>query len=400
VSEPNRSVLDAVFALPGRSTRAIVDLDMLMANVRELVRLAGDRTALIAVVKASGYGHGAVMAARAALAAGAAMLGVATVGEAAALRAHDVSAPILLLGPCDPSEYDRAIALGIDFTIGSSSGLEAILEATSRLDVRTRVHLKIDTGMHRFGFVPADVVSAAMQLAGSERIDLVALCSHLAAADDPNHIANVQQPAIFEHVAAQISAQIGHHVPLHIANSAGILNGISVGAAYVRTGIAMYGLRPGPGTTIPDPIRPVISVVSRIARVHRAPAGAGVSYGHVYMAESDEILGLVPIGYADGYRRTWSNRATVGVAGSRLPVRGRICMDQIILGALPRSVTEGAVVGLFGPLGGGPSVDDLADLADTINYEIVTGLPQRVPRYFVSEGRVVATLIEDRLSLI
>jgi alanine racemase len=399
VTQTVESILNAVFALPGRSTRAIINLDALSANVRELDRIAGDQTALIAVVKANGYGHGAVMVARTALAAGAQMLGVATVGEAARLRAHDVVAPILLLGPCDPSEFERAISTGVAFVIGSQSVLEGLLAATERLGKTAKAHLKIDSGMHRFGFPPEESIEAAARLEHSEHVDLVALCTHLASADTPDDLANVRQPAVFEHAASRIEVEVGRKLPLHVANSAAIINGISSGARYARAGIAMYGLRPGAVTPVPESLAPVMSLVSRLARVHRAPAGSGVSYGYTYTTDADENVGLVPVGYADGYRRAWSNRAIAAVAGDHRPVRGRVCMDQLVIGALPDSTSEGDVVGLLGPVGGGPAVGELAGLAETIDYEIVTGIGQRVPRYFVSEGRVVAMLAEDTLSV-
>jgi alanine racemase len=400
VIQTGEAILDAVFALPGRSTRAIINLDALSSNVRELDGLSGDQTALIAVVKANGYGHGDVMVARTALAAGAHILGVATVGEAAHLREHDMVAPILLLGPCDPTQFERALSIGIDFVIGSQSGLEGLLAATERIGKAAKAHLKIDSGMHRFGFAPDESIDAAARLEQSEHVDLVALCTHLASADNPAALANVRQPAIFEHAASRIESELGRTLPLHVANSAAIINGISTGARYARTGIAMYGLRPGPQTPVPETFAPVLSLVSRLARVHRAPGGSGVSYGHTYTTGTDEILGLVPIGYADGYRRAWSNRATATVTGDRRPVRGRVFMDQTVIGALPDTTAEGDVVGLMGPVGGGPAVGELADLAETIDYEIVTGIGQRVPRYFVSEGRVVAMLAEDTLNLL
>jgi alanine racemase len=394
------SPLAAVYALPGRSTRAIIDLDALSANVAELRRIVAPPTALMAVVKADGYGHGAIMVSRCALAAGASMLGVATVGEAADLRKHQITAPILLLGPTDPSEIERALALDVEITIADPTALDAVGAAATALGKTARVHLKIDSGMHRFGATPRDALALIDQFADFENVDLVAVCTHFAAADEPEHPATGQQSAVFEQAAAQLRSRLGRPLAVHSANSAATLRGMAANDDIARCGIAMYGLAPGPQVPLPDAMQPVLSVTSRLSRVHRAAVPCGVGYGQTYVPECDETLGLVPVGYADGYHRALSGKASVQIGLSRCPVRGHVCMDQTIVGDVPDGTAEDALVGVAGPFGGGPGFDELAALAGTIPYELVAGLSHRIPRYYVANDRVVATLIEGVLDSI
>ena len=392
--------LAAVYAMPGRSTRAVIDLEVISANVAALRTAIAQPTALMAVVKADGYGHGAVMVSRCALAHGAAMLGVATVGEAADLRKHQISAPIVLLGPCDPSEVERALSLDLEVTVGNVALIDAAAAAAAALGRTARVHLKIDSGMHRYGASTREALALVDRFEQLENVDLVGLSTHFAAADEIDHPANIQQSAIFEQTIAQIRSRLGRHVGAHSANSAASLRGMAVGYDIARCGIALYGFAPGPEIDLPEGMRPAMSLVSRLARAHHADVGSGVSYGHTYRSDHPERLGLVPIGYADGYRRALSNAARVQIRGSRCPIRGLVAMDQVVAGDLSDSAEEGDLVGIAGPLGGGPGFDELASTGGTISYELISGIRRRVPRYYVANERVVATLIEGQLETI
>lgn len=392
------STLSAVYSHPGRSTRAIIDLDALAGNIAALRKFISPGTALMAVVKGNGYGHGAVMVARCALASGASMLGVATVGEAADLRAHDITAPILLLGPIDPSEVQRALIIDAEITIGDQEALKVIEATASTLGKAARVHLKIDSGMNRFGAAPRDALALMDRFDETEHIDLVGLSTHFATADDPSHLATGQQSAVFEQTTAQIFARLGRKIPVHSANSAATLRGMSAHDQIVRCGIAMYGIAPSAHVPLLESMRPALSITSRLSRVHKASVPCGVSYGHTYEPECDEMLGLIPLGYADGYRRALSGTASAQIGAERCPVRGVVCMDQMIVGNVPADAATGTMVGVAGPIGGGPAFAELAALAGTIPYEMVAGLGSRLPRYYVADGRVVATLIECELS--
>jgi alanine racemase len=328
------------------------------------------------------------------------MLGVATVGEAAELRQHQITGPILLLGPCDPTEVERALALDVDVTVAGPELLDAVVAAAERLGKIARVHLKIDTGMHRYGVTPRDALALVERFESLDAVDLVALSTHYAAADETEHSANIQQAAIFEEAAAQVRVRLGRPIATHSANSAATLRGMATGTEIARCGLAIHGLAPSPEVPLPDEMRPALSLISRLARVHCGAAGSGVSYGYTYVAEDEERFGLIPIGYADGYRRALSNRSWVCIDGLRCPIRGNVCMDQIIAGDVPESAEVGSLVGIAGPIGGGPGFEELAELAGSIPYEMVAGIGRRVPRYYVAGDKIVATLIEGKLETV
>ena len=379
-------IVDTVMAMPGRTTRAIVDLDAIAGNVRAVSRLVGPDRPIRAVVKADGYGHGAIMVAGAALESGAQSLAVATVGEAAALRSAGITSSILLLGPIDASEVDRAIGLGAELTVGDVTFARLLNARASALGIEIQVHIKVDTGMHRFGMLPEEIPSALEYVDGARNLQLVGFETHHASSDDPGSLVAEQQSHDFEELISALNLAERPGIDLDHANSgAGMTNRVPrVGS--VRLGIGLYGLQPGPSVPLLPGMRPAMSLFSRLVRVHTAPEGSGVSYGHTYHTVAEERLGLVPIGYADGYRRSLSNKAWVLAGGERLPVRGRVCMDQIVVGNLANQAL-GALVALGGAIGGGPSFDQLADWAGTITYEIATSISPRVPGTTCRAGR-------------
>lgn len=389
--------LEAVFRIPGRRTRAIVDLDAIAANVRALRANQRPEQRLMAVVKAEGYGHGSVMVARTALEAGAASLGVATVAEAATLREAGIVAPVLILGPIDPSEVDRAIGLDVELTIGSYDELDAIQSRAEALGARAPVHVKVDTGMHRFGVAVPDAPGILDAVTACASIRVAGVCTHLATADDADSTTADQQLRAFTELVAANRALIPVDAAVHAGNSAVSIRRLFPTGTFDRVGIALYGLRPGREVDLLPGMWPALSVVSRLSRVHTAYPGDGVSYGHTYVASGPERLGLLPIGYADGYPRGLFNLSTVRIGDADCPVRGRICMDQTVAGDLPDSARVGDLVGVLGPIGGAPAVDELARLTGTINYEIVSGLSPRIPRFYVRNREIVASLREGRL---
>jgi alanine racemase len=400
MTPPVDPTIDAVYAFPGRSTRAIIDLDAIAANVGALRDLLPTSTTLMAVVKADGYGHGAVMIARCAISAGATMLGVATVGEAAELRDHQIVAPVLLLGPCDVTEVRRALELNVEISVAGAELLDAIDVVAAEMGRSARIHLKIDSGMHRYGASPADALAMADRIAQYEHVGLVGLSTHYATADETGHFASAQQAAVFEQVAAQVRVRVGQPFALHSANSAATLRGMDNGTDIARCGIAIYGIAPSREVNLASGMRPALSLMSRLARVHAGRSGDGVGYGHTYICTADEWFGLIPLGYADGYRRALSNKSWVCVGGRHCPDRGNISMDQSVVGGLLETDKPRDLVGVAGPLSGGPGFDELAELCGTIPYEMLTGLSRRIPRYYVTSGRVVATLIEGRLETV
>ncbi|GAB3580811.1 alanine racemase [Amycolatopsis endophytica] len=362
----------------------VVDLAALRHNVALLAgRAAGSGAVTMAVVKADGYGHGALPVARAALEAGATWLGACSLGEALALRGGGITAPILSWLDLPDVDFATGIAAGVDLSASSLTELAAIAEAARRTSHRARVHLKIDTGLSRNGCPDADWPALVKEAAADPDIEVVAIWSHLACADEPGHPSIDRQTERF-HAAYGIARAAGLNPLRHLANSAATLNRPDLHFDLVRPGIAIYGLNPNPE---PEDLRPVMTFRSSVVLTKRIRAGESVSYGHTWTAERDTTLALVPAGYADGVPRTLSGRMDVWLHGKRRPVAGRVCMDQLVVDCGDDEPPLGAEVILFGDGGKGePTAREWADKIGTIDYEIVTGMYRpRIRRTYVGE---------------
>lgn len=364
---------------------AEIDLDALRHNV-EVLRAAADPADVMVVVKADAYGHGLLACAAAARQAGASWLGVALLSEALELRAAGDTGPLLcwLSVPGDP--FGACLEADIDVSAYGPQMLTEIADAARATGRRARVHLKVDTGLSRGGAAePWDAFFAlASELERDGTIEAVGLWSHLAYADEPEHPTIVLQVAAFERAVTAAHAAGLRPRWRHLANSAATLRLPETHYDLVRPGIAAYGISPGPavGTEAALDLRPVMTLKGRFALVKELPAGVGVSYGHTYTTEADTVVGLVPLGYADGIPRAASNVGPVLADGHRCTVAGRVCMDQFVvdLGAGSAAVA-GDELTLFGdPRYGCPSASDWARATDTIGYEIVTRVGPRVPR--------------------
>lgn len=361
---------------------AVVDLDAIRHNVRLLAGLAAaSGAATMVVVKADGYGHGAVPVARAALDAGAMWLGACSLPEALVLRDAGVTAPILTWLDLPGADRANGVVAGIDLSASSITELAAVHRAAASVGIPARVHLKIDTGMTRNGCSPGDwpaLVTAAAR--HRDTINVVAVWSHLANADQPGHKSVDEQAERFN-LAYQQARDAGLTPLRHLANSAATLTRPDLHFDLVRPGIAVYGLNPVPE---PADLRPAMTFRSCVVSTKRVPAGESAGYGHIWTAAVDTTLALVPVGYADGVPRVLSGRFDVWLAGRRRPVVGRVSMDQIVVDCGDDTVPDGAEVVLFGPgTRGEPTAREWADSVGTIDYEIVTGMyrPRVARRY-------------------
>lgn len=348
-------------------SEVVVDLGALRHNVALLAGLA-PAAETMAVVKADGYGHGAVQVARAALEAGATWLGACSTQEALALRSAGIQAPVLAWLDAPDEDLAAGLAADVDMSVSSLSDLRRIEQAALEADARPRLHLKIDTGLSRNGCQPRDwpeLVEAAKQH------EVVAIWSHLASADEIGDPSIDLQAKRFDD-AYEVAKAAGLDPKRHIANSAALLTRPDLHFDIVRPGIAVYGLNPVP--TDHD-LRPVMSYRSHVALTKRIPAGESVSYGMTWTARTDTTLALVPAGYADGVPRALSGRMEVLLDGRRRPVVGRVCMDQIVVDCGDDEIAEGAEVVLFGDGSRGePTATEWAELTGTIDYEIVCGM--------------------------
>ncbi len=367
----------------GRPTRARIDLEALSHNTRLAVRLAGPDRRVLAVVKADAYGHGAIRSARAALAAGAAKLGVATPGEARSLRAAGIDAPVLLLSEVSPDRAAEMTRLGCALTLYTLAYAEALQREAQRSGRRIPVHLKVDTGMGRIGISPADALPFVARLRDFPHLVLEGIMTHPSEAERQGSPVTAAQIETFDAVCGAVGAITDSVRWRHIANSALVLLGNQPGNL-VRPGIMLYGCSPAPDLPGTGELRPVLSLATAVAFLKRVPAGTPLSYGGTFTTRRESLIATLPIGYADGYRRAFSNRASVLVRGRRAPVVGIVCMDLCLadVTGIP-GVAAGDEVILLGSQGGETiTADELASHAGTISYEIFCGIGPRVPRVF------------------
>ena len=369
----------------GASAWVSIDLDAIRDNVAELVRRAAPAQVL-AVVKADAYGHGLVDSARAALAGGASWLGVAQLAEALRLREAGITAPLLTWLFAPGADIGGAIDADIEVTVGSMWSLDAVLAAVRERGAPARIQVKVDTGLGRGGILtdwPQMVARlAAAQAEGA--VEVTGVWSHFAWADAPQHPTVRAQQVRFEEACDEL-ARAGVRPPLrHLANSAATLTNPSAHFDLVRPGLAVYGLSPVPdlGDSAHFGLREAMRVTARLSVVKRAAAGQGVSYGHEYVTDRDTVLGLVPMGYADGIPRAAGGAGPMLVGDRRLTIAGRVCMDQVVLDLGPdfAGAAGDEVVVLGRAADGEPSAQDWAQAAGTINFEIVTRMSPRLPR--------------------
>lgn len=377
-----------------RPTRAEIDLAAIAANVRVACELAGPTAAVMAVVKADAYGHGAIPVARAALGAGATWLGVAVPEEGAALRAAGLQARMLVLGPIASAQAALVVGHDLDQCVSDPGQVEAISrEAASRGRVQ-RLHLKVDTGMGRVGLPPRAVRAAAERIAAFPAVRLVGLMTHFADADADDPEFTREQLARFDAVSRDLRAA-GIAIPLrHAANSAGLIRHPDARLDLVRPGILLYGCPPCATRRPGDPaLAPALRLRTAISQLADLAAGASVSYGRTFVAPRDMRIATLPIGYADGLSRLLSGRGQALVLGRRVPILGRVCMDMTMVDVthLP-GVRVGDEAVLIGRQGGEAiTADEIAGLTGTISYEVLCRVGPRVPRIYLGGDPVAAT---------
>ena len=367
------------------TAEAVVDLDAIAHNVRLLRSHAGS-AGLMAVVKADGYGHGATEVGRVALAAGATELGVATIGEALALRADGVTAPILAWLHPPGADFAAALQADVQIAVSSARQFQEVLDAVERTGRPATLTIKADTGLSRNGVGPAAysaLLPAVKRAVADEAVRLRGLMSHLVHGDEPQHPLNSVQGQRLSAMRAEAAEHGLEYEVVHLSNSPAALTRPDLVFDMIRPGIAIYGQTP-----IPEHgdfgLKPAMTLKCPVALVRSLRAGDGVSYGHTWVADRDTTVGLIPIGYADGVFRNLSGRIEVMINGRLRPGVGRICMDQFVVDLGPDSdVSEGDEAILFGPGDRGEvTAQDWADLLGTINYEVVTSPRGRVVRTY------------------
>jgi alanine racemase len=378
--------------------RAEIDLNAIAHNVRELRRITRPQARLMAVVKANGYGHGAVEVSRCALQNGASLLGVARIEEGIQIRKAGIAEPILVFGYTRPDRAGDLLQYDLTQSIHTAAAARELSEAAVSLAAKIKTHLKVDTGMGRLGLLPqnfqshhpakidTDTVAETMAIADLKGIELEGIFTHFASADSADKTYAEYQLELFLNYLRRLQ-KAGLKPPLtHAANSGAVIDMPRSHFDLVRPGISIYGLYPSDEVDRQRiPLKPAMALKSQIIQLKKVPAGFNVSYGSTYATRQPTTIATVPIGYADGLNRLLSSRGQMLVGGQRVPIAGRVCMDLTMLDVgNVKNVQMGDEVVVFGQQGNESlSVDEMATTLNTINYEIVTGISARVPRVYL-----------------
>lgn len=375
---------------------AEIDLDAIIHNMEAMHAGIADGTQIMAVIKADGYGHGAVEVAEAIddlpYVFGYA---VATVEEGIILRNHGIEKPILILGYVFPEQYYDMIRARIRPAVFTSDMAERLSFMAGRLEMDCPIHFAIDTGMSRIGYqVTEEAADEMARIAALPHIVVEGIFTHFAKADEADKTSTFHQMKLFKQMVGMLEER-GVHVPIHhCSNSAAIVDVPEANMDLVRAGITMYGLWPSPEVDKRRiELRPALSLVTHVAYVKELEAGREISYGGTYTTTKKQMIATIPVGYADGYARTLSNKADVLIHGQRAPICGRVCMDQFMVDVtdIPH-VKTGDKVTLIGRDGDEQiTMEELGECADRFNYEFVCDLGKRIPRVYLQNGRVVGT---------
>ena len=371
----------------GRPVWAEIDLDAVAHNVQEIRRRIGPHPQIMAVVKANAYGHGAVPVGKAVLEAGASQLGVACVDEGVQLRCGGITAPIVILGYVPPWEAEDAVRHNLAPSVTNHNGAKALEQAAAAAAKRVGVHVKVDTGMARLGLLPSDVPDFVRFLETLPHLVIEGLYTHFASADESDKGFTWQQFQTFQAVSGRIDSPALRHA----ANSGAVCDLPEMALDMVRPGISLYGCYPSTEVTHSVSLRPALSLRSRVARIMTLAPGETVSYGRTWRAKRHSRIALIPCGYADGVPRLLSNRGAVLIRGQRAPIAGRVCMDHLMVDvtAIPDVALHDEAV-LIGRQGDAEiPVEEVAQLAQTISYEVLCALAPRIPRYYLRGGQVV-----------
>lgn len=377
-----------------RETRAYVDLDALDHNL-QLFAERGPRSRLMPAVKADAYGHGIEAVGAAAERFGAELLAVACLEEYQILRDCGITVPTLILEDIFPREVETALKEGARLSAGSLEYARQLSDAAVRLGTTAMIHVNLDTGMGRMGLFSADPARDLLEISGLPSTTVEGVYTHFPCSDERDKAFSFEQIERFEAILAAAAEGGLHPRYRHVANSGALID-FPEAAAFdlVRPGVSMYGMFPSEDVDQSVPLRPVMRVVSRIVKLNRYDREWTVGYGRTWKVKAGSVIGIVPIGYGDGYPRLLSNRGEVLVHGMRVPIAGRVSMDMtaIDLTTIASRVQVGDEVVLMGSAGD-QAIDamELARLAETITYEITCGFTPRVPRVYLRGGEIVAT---------
>lgn len=378
----------------GRDTIIEIDLDAFEHNLKSFQHYLPTGTEIMVAVKADAYGHGAVPIAKAAVQAGVSYLGVAFVDEGIELRHAGIDIPILILGYTPPYAIEDAIKNHLAMTVFTLDQGEMISDMARKLNIDAIIHLKVDTGMGRIGVQPEEAVQLLMELIQLPSVYTEGVYTHLATADDSDTTYLMHQQDVFSAVIQQIK-NMNVHIPLiHSANSPGTIRLRDSLYNMVRLGISAYGYHPSIEMRQRINLSPVLTLKSKITHIKKPYRGWGISYGASYKATGQQWIATVPVGYGDGFSRSLSNRGYVLVSGERVPIVGTVCMDQFMIDVTKvMPVKVGDEVVIYGRQDDEQiTVDEVAQELNTIHYEVITMLSNRIPRVYLHKGRCVEVI--------
>jgi alanine racemase len=366
---------------------AEIDLDRIEGNVRALKAQAGE-SRLLAVVKGNAYGHGATGVAKAALRAGAWGLGVVGVEEGEVLRRNGIEAPVLVLGSIGPGIARRVLAADLRATVGSIEVARALSEAAQSAGKDAIIHVKVETGLNRYGLLPAEAIEFANRVRSMPHVVVEGLCTHFASVDEGDKEFTFRQYFAFRDAADRLP-----WIPIHhLSSTGGVLDLPELSLGMVRSGIGVYGYYPSEFVNHGVELKPALQLRTRVVRVQQLSKGESVGYARTWQADRPSIIATAMAGYADGVRRILSNRGVGLVRGNRAGFAGRVAMDMLMLDVteIPGVTIEDEVT-LIGEQGSASLwAGEVADLSDTIPYEVLAGLSARVARLYTRGGRIVA----------
>lgn len=372
---------------------AEINLDNIAHNVREIRRITNKNAEIMGVVKADAYGHGVLEVARTILENGVTRLAVSMLDEAIQLRKHGINVPIFILGYTDPIRAKEIIEYDVTQSVFSHELAKALSDEAVRQGRKVKIHIKIDTGMSRIGFLPGySAVKNVVEISRLPNIIIEGLFTHFATADEKNREFTLLQFERFMSICNELQ-RIGVHIPVkHCANSGGIIEYPEMHLDMVRPGIIQYGLYPSDEVDKSKiHLKPAMSLKANIIMVKEVEKGTSISYGRIFTTTRTSRIATIPIGYADGYTRMLSNKGKVLIHGQFAPIVGRICMDQCMVDVtdLTEDVEVGDEVVLIGKQGDNSiSVEDVASTIGMINYELVCIVGKRIPRAFVKDGKI------------
>jgi alanine racemase len=356
---------------------AHIDLSALAHNLGEVRRLVGPRVSVLAMVKADAYGHGAVAVTERLVSQGVDTFGVATLDEAERIAPVRAGSTCVVFGGISPDEAARAVALDCDVVTDSREVVSALAAGAVAVRRDARVHIKVDTGMHRLGLPPAEAVELTRFAAATAGVSPVAVCSHFAMAESVATDVTDGQLERLTSVAASLASH-GIRVRRHLANSAAVMSRPAAHLDMVRPGLMLYGLYPAESFRSVATLHPVMTLEACIVRVAEVGPGEGIGYGHTFRAQRRMLVATLRCGYADGYPRVLSNRGAVSFAGAVAPIVGRVCMDHVMVDVTDvPGVKRGSRATMWG---GAPATESVADQAGTIAYELVARVGVRVRR--------------------